>query len=147
MSRRVPVCGLTHTVQGYRSIRATHYVREGTWFYEVTVNVLPPPISTTSPPPPFRIVVSTGLRDPVAQLPVPGSAVRIGWGSEGCDNDSPVGFNPFGWSLKSTDGCIYHRADSTPYARAPILNGDIIGCVLHLAAPLDGARPLPTGGR
>ena len=73
--------------------------------------------------------------------------MRIGWGSEGCDNDSPVGFNAFGWSVKSSDGCIYHRADSKPYARAPILHGDVIGCLLHLAAPLDGARPLPTGGR
>jgi hypothetical protein len=81
------------------------------------------------------------------QLSVPGSALRIGWGSEGCDLDSPVGFNAFGWSLKSTDGCIYNRADSTPYARAPILNGDVIGCLLHMAAPVDGARPPPTGGR
>ena len=78
---------------------------------------------------------------------MPGSAVRVGWGSEGCDNDAPVGFNAFGWSLKSTDGCIYHRADSKPYAKAPILNGDVIGCLLHLAAPVDGFRPLPSGGR
>ncbi len=53
-TQRVPVCGLTRTAQGYRSIRATHYVREGTWFYEVTVNVLTPPhphhLLTTSLP-------------------------------------------------------------------------------------------------
>ena len=29
-------------LQGYRSIRATHYVRQGTWFYEATVHVTPP---------------------------------------------------------------------------------------------------------
>ena len=88
-------------------------------------------------------------RHPSSQLAAPGSAARIGWGSEGCDNDAPVGFNAFGWSIKSTDGCLYHRADSTPYARAPILNGDVIGCLLHLQSPVhaDGARPQPSGGR
>ena len=95
----------------------------------------------------MRPLFSRTRRYTSLQLSAPGSAVRIGWGSEGCDNDSPVGFNAFGWSIKSSDGCIYHRADSKPYARAPILHGDVIGCLLHLVAPLDGGRPLPTGGR
>ena len=95
----------------------------------------------------MRPLFSRARRYTSLQLSAPGSAVRIGWGSEGCDNDSPVGFNAFGWSIKSSDGCIYHRADSKPYARAPILHGDVIGCLLYLAAPLDGGRPLPTGGR
>ena len=67
--------------------------------------------------------------------------------SEGCDLDSPVGFNGFGWSIKSSDGCIYNRADSRPYSRDAIHSGDVIGCLLHLTQPLDAARPLPTGGR
>lgn len=67
--------------KGYSSIRATHGVSRGTWYYEVKINETPPK-----------------------------GATRIGWAQELASLLCPIGYDKFGYSWRSRKGTVFHES-------------------------------------
>lgn len=59
-------------------IRASHYVREGGWYFEVTINDLPD-----------------------------NSATRLGWSQKLGNLQAPLGYDKFSYSWRSRKGTRY----------------------------------------
>jgi Set1/Ash2 histone methyltransferase complex subunit ASH2 len=94
---------------GYRSIRATTGVCEGTWYFEVKINSLGP----------------TG-------------AARIGWSVSKAELQAPVGADIHGYGYRSLEGSAVHAGVRRPFGTtskdfaAEYGEGDVIGCIIHL---------------
>jgi Set1/Ash2 histone methyltransferase complex subunit ASH2 len=102
---------------GYRSIRATTGVCEGTWYFEAKINSLGP----------------TG-------------AARIGWSVSKAELQAPVGADIHGYGYRSLEGSAVHAGVRRPFGTttskdfaAEYGEGDVIGCIIHLP---HGGRPL-----
>lgn len=88
--------------KGYRTARATHGAREGTWYCEATATFLGP----------------TGH-------------CRIGWCTGKAELQAPVGYDKYGYSYRDLEGSKVHKALREPYGEA-YAEGDVVGLFIHL---------------
>jgi hypothetical protein len=72
--------------KGYCTVRGTHSVRKGKWFFEVLIKELPGD-----------------------------SAVRVGWSQKYASIQNPVGCDVFGYSIRSKKGTVFHKAKGKSY--------------------------------
>ncbi|ORY32624.1 hypothetical protein BCR39DRAFT_492689 [Naematelia encephala] len=111
--------------RGFRSGRANVSVREGSWYYEVTI-----------------------LRGNAAAGGGSGSGgdsgnahVRVGWARRETNLDAPVGMDGYGYGIRDVNGEKVHLSRPKPYGGRPFGTGDVIGCLITLPP-----RPKPQGG-
>mmetsp|Transcript_5464 Transcript_5464/g.13338 ORF Transcript_5464/g.13338 Transcript_5464/m.13338 type:complete len:305 (+) Transcript_5464:298-1212(+) len=90
------------STKGYRSVRATHGARCGTWYFEVHVKHLG----------------SSGH-------------CRLGWAAKKAELQAPVGYDAHGYSYRDIGGTKVHMARREQYGD-PYSEGDVVGCLLHL---------------
>lgn len=95
---RMSVSGL----KGFRSVRASHGVHQGTWYCEVKITKLG----------------KTGH-------------ARVGWCTKKAEMQAPVGFDQFGYCYRDLEGSKVHQGAREPYAE-PFVEGDVIGMLVHL---------------
>jgi Set1/Ash2 histone methyltransferase complex subunit ASH2 len=88
--------------KGYRTIRATHGMYEGSFYCEVKV---------------------TRLGDT--------GHCRLGWSSKKSEINAPVGFDAHGFSYRDLEGSKVHKALREPYGEA-YAEGDVIGLMLYM---------------
>lgn len=91
--------------KGYAMARATHGVRQGCWYFEVTVD----------------------------DLTAEGSACRLGWGQDYANLQTPLGFDRFGYSWRSKKGTVFHRSRGKHYSEG-YGTGDVLGFLVELPA-------------
>lgn len=93
------------TVSGHKfycTIRANHSVNRGAWFFETKVLDMPE-----------------------------GAAVRIGWAQKNANLQAPLGFDKFGYSVRSRKGTKFHESIGKKYCSG-YKAGDILGCLIIL---------------
>lgn len=88
--------------KGYCMIRATHCVSKGQWYYEVNIEEMPE-----------------------------GSATRLGWAQEYGNLQAPLGYDKFGYSLRSRKGTKFHECHGKHYGPG-YGEGDTIGFLIIL---------------
>ena len=96
--------------KGFRSIRATHGVCEGDWYFEAEV-----------------MEARTGSEK---------RAVRVGWSTRRANVEGPVGRDVHGFGLRDRNGEFVHKARLEEYGE-PFGAGDVIGCRIQLPATID----------
>ncbi|KAF9913414.1 hypothetical protein BX616_010064 [Lobosporangium transversale] len=106
-------CMTITTEKGFRMVRANCGVREGKWFYEVTVE--------RGGEPRFE------GRD--------GAHVRLGWARREATLQAPVGFDAYSYGIRDTTGEKVHMSRVMPFGEA-FKTGDVIG--LYISLPPDG---------
>ena len=91
------------TVTGHKfycTIRANHSVNRGTWYYEAKILDLPE-----------------------------GAATRIGFAQKNANLQAPLGFDKFGYSVRSRKGTKFHESIGKHYSDG-YKAGDILGCMI-----------------
>ena len=88
--------------KGYRTCAASHGVRCGAFYYEITI----------------------------AYLGESGHA-RVGWKSKKGEANAPVGVDKFGYGYRDVGGEKVHEATLAPYGE-PFKEGDVIGCYIFV---------------
>ncbi|KAI8600536.1 hypothetical protein EDD21DRAFT_306385, partial [Dissophora ornata] len=106
-------CKTITTEKGFRMVRANCGVREGKWYYEVTIN--------RGGEPRFE------GRD--------GAHVRLGWARREATLQAPVGFDAYSYGIRDTTGEKVHMSRVMPFGE-PFETGDVIG--LYISLPPDG---------
>ncbi|CAF1251303.1 unnamed protein product [Adineta ricciae] len=89
--------------KGYCSVRSTHPVSHGAWYYEVTITSMPP---------------NTGT--------------RIGWAQHLANLQTPIGTDKFGYSWRSRKGTIFHEACGSHYSNGGYAENDVLGFLIIL---------------
>jgi Set1/Ash2 histone methyltransferase complex subunit ASH2 len=89
--------------KGYCSVRSTHCISRGAWYYEVTITSMP---SNT--------------------------ATRIGWAQHLANLQTPVGTDKFGYSWRSKKGTIFHEASGLHYSNGGYGENDVLGFLIIL---------------
>lgn len=90
--------------KGYSMIRATHGCNRGSYYFEAHIDSMPD-----------------------------NSATRIGWGQRFANLQAPLGYDHFGYSLRSRCGTKFHQAKGRTYDRGGGYGqGDTIGCMIEL---------------
>ncbi|CAG5088403.1 Oidioi.mRNA.OKI2018_I69.PAR.g11829.t1.cds [Oikopleura dioica] len=101
--------------RGYSTVRGTHSVRKGKWYFEVLIKELPDD-----------------------------SAVRVGWSQKYASIQNPVGCDVFGYSIRSKKGTVFHQARGKSYTnKVGFEEGDVIGCEISLSPNAPSAYKLP----
>nr|XP_039250660.1 set1/Ash2 histone methyltransferase complex subunit ASH2-like [Styela clava] len=100
--------------KGYSMIRASHYVKSGSWFYEVTVQDMPE-----------------------------NTHVRLGWSQKLGNLQAPLGYDKFGYSWRSRKGTRFHQSSGKHYSDKGYGAGDVLGFFIHLPETTKTARCLP----
>ena len=124
--------------QGYRTVRCTHGVATGAWYFEVRVVHLGPTgharIGWCAPAPRWR--------------PTPQTAAQLhplGRATSRADVNAPVGCDTHGYAYRSGGGEKVHNALREAYG-APFGEGDVVGVYLSLGATSQrkarGVRPV-----
>ncbi|KAF9214367.1 hypothetical protein BGZ59_003856 [Podila verticillata] len=106
-------CKTITTEKGFRTVRANCGVREGRWFYEVTIDK--------------GGEVRYEGRD--------GAHVRLGWARREATLQAPVGFDAYSYGIRDTTGEKVHMSKVGPFGE-PFKSGDVIG--LYISLPPDG---------
>ncbi|KAG5869991.1 hypothetical protein JTB14_008147 [Gonioctena quinquepunctata] len=88
--------------KGYSTVRATHSVTKGTWYWEVTIEEMPE-----------------------------GSATRLGWGQDYANLQAPLGYDKFGYSWRSRKGTKFHESHGKHYGSG-YSEGDTLGFMIVL---------------
>lgn len=88
--------------KGYRTARSTLLVNEGAWYFEVVV----------------------------AHLGDSGH-VRVGWSTNMCELNAPVGFDEHGYGYCDVFGEKVHHRNREPYGEA-YAAGDVLGCYIYI---------------
>lgn len=102
------------STKGYRMVRATRGVQEGTWYFEIVVEQLGPTGHT-----------------------------RLGWSTQKGDVQAPVGFDSNSYGYRDLDGSKTHVAIREPYGDLYV-EGDVIGFYIHLPNGAEYApKPAP----
>lgn len=96
--------------KGFRSVRASHGVSSGTWYFEVEVRALPGE-----------------------------AAVRLGWSTRKMDLETPVGYSVYSFGLRDRTGEFVHRGRRKDYG-VDFNIGDVVGCLIVLPASLPAAH-------
>jgi len=104
--------------KGYSMVRGTHGVRKGDWYYEIELLSLPT------------------IND---------STVRVGFAQACADVQCPLGYDEFGYSIRSKKGTVFHKSKGKSYMKNKegFVEGDIIGCHIYLNPENDAAKQLP----
>ncbi|CAF3447966.1 unnamed protein product [Rotaria socialis] len=89
--------------KGYCSVRSTHSVSHGAWYYEVTITSMPP-----------------------------NTATRIGWAQLLANLQTPIGTDKFGYSWRSRKGTIFHEACGLHYSNEGYRENDVLGFLIIL---------------
>ncbi|XP_044263008.1 set1/Ash2 histone methyltransferase complex subunit ASH2 isoform X1 [Tribolium madens] len=88
--------------KGYSTVRATHGVTKGTWYWEATIEEMPE-----------------------------GTATRMGWGQDYANLQAPVGYDKFGYSWRSRKGTRFHESAGKHYSLG-YGEGDTLGFMIVL---------------
>ncbi|KAK9507533.1 hypothetical protein O3M35_007369 [Rhynocoris fuscipes] len=88
--------------KGYCTVRATHSVTQGNWYFEVTVD---------------------DMKD--------GSASRLGWAQEYANLQAPLGYDKFGYAWRSRKGTRFHESRGKNYSEG-YTEGDTLGFMICL---------------
>ncbi|KAF9279419.1 hypothetical protein BGZ88_012750 [Linnemannia elongata] len=106
-------CKTITTEKGFRMVRANCGVREGQWYYEVTIDRGGEPRYEG--------------RD--------GAHVRLGWARREATLQAPVGFDAYSYGIRDTTGEKVHMSRVKPFGES-FKTGDVIG--LYISLPPDG---------
>ncbi|XP_014671616.1 PREDICTED: set1/Ash2 histone methyltransferase complex subunit ASH2-like [Priapulus caudatus] len=99
--------------KGYCLIRASHCVRSGGWYYEFTVDDMPPE-----------------------------TACRVGWAQAYENLQAPCGYDKFSYSWRSRKGTRFHNSRGRHYSAA-YGEGDVLGCYIYLPELRDPSALVP----
>ena len=77
--------------KGYRMVRATHGVREGSWYFEIKV---------------------------ASPLHGEDAHTRLGWSTEMGELQAPVGYDANSYSYRDIGGAKFHESAGAPYGEA-----------------------------
>lgn len=88
--------------KGYSMIRATHAVKEGEWYYEVTIKNMPE-----------------------------GTATRLGWSQKLGNLQAPLGYDKFSYSWRSRKGTKFHQSKGKHYSPG-YGTDDVLGFYIHI---------------
>lgn len=102
------------TEKGFRTVRANCGVREGRWYYEVTINRGGEP--------------TVDGHD--------GAHVRLGWARREATLQAPVGFDAYSYGIRDTTGESVHMSKVSHFGAEPFKTGDVIG--MYISIPPDG---------
>ncbi|KAK2823258.1 hypothetical protein Q7C36_019858 [Tachysurus vachellii] len=99
--------------KGYSMVRASHGVRKGAWFFEVTIDEMPPD-----------------------------TAARLGWSQPLGNLQAPLGYDKFSYSWRSKKGTRFHQSIGKHYSD-DYGQGDVLGFFIELPDNTETARALP----
>jgi len=109
--------------KGYAMVRGTHCVRadywaDRSWYYEVELLSLP------------------AVND---------AAVRVGFAQAQADGQCPVGYDGFGYAIRSRKGTVFHQAKGKSYTakKEGFEEGDVIGCEIFIPKEKEVTKTLP----
>lgn len=113
--------------QGYRTAMGTHGVEKGTYYYECQFSYPNNCVDDPLHPTPYTPQVRVGFATPAAHL------------------DGPVGFDNYGFAIRSVDRSLCTNRErlfeseeykvhtlSSDQVNKPILPGQVIGCLIHI---------------
>uniref|UniRef100_A0A667X1M9 Set1/Ash2 histone methyltransferase complex subunit ASH2 n=1 Tax=Myripristis murdjan TaxID=586833 RepID=A0A667X1M9_9TELE len=99
--------------KGYSMVRASHGVRKGAWYFEVSVDEMPPD-----------------------------TAARLGWSQPLGNLQAPLGYDKFSYSWRSKKGTRFHQSTGTHYSSG-YGQGDTLGFFIELPDDTETAKALP----
>ncbi|XP_071953377.1 set1/Ash2 histone methyltransferase complex subunit ASH2-like isoform X2 [Antedon mediterranea] len=99
--------------KGYSMVRATHGVNRGNWYFEVTIDDMPPETCT-----------------------------RIGWSLSLGNLQAPLGYDKFSYSWRSKKGTKFHMSRGKHYGD-DYTSGDVLGFFIKLPNSLPPEKLLP----
>ncbi|XP_067857119.1 set1/Ash2 histone methyltransferase complex subunit ASH2 isoform X4 [Heptranchias perlo] len=99
--------------KGYSMVRASHGIRKGGWYFEITVDEMPAE-----------------------------TAARLGWSQPLGNLQAPLGYDKFSYSWRSKKGTKFHQSIGRHYSEG-YGQGDILGFYLYLPEDTEAARALP----
>ncbi|KAK3550188.1 hypothetical protein QTP86_021216 [Hemibagrus guttatus] len=99
--------------KGYSMVRASHGVRKGAWYFEVTIDEMPPD-----------------------------TAARLGWSQPLGNLQAPLGYDKFSYSWRSKKGTRFHQSIGKHYSDS-YGQGDVLGFFIELPDSTEIARALP----
>ncbi|XP_060712683.1 set1/Ash2 histone methyltransferase complex subunit ASH2 isoform X2 [Hemiscyllium ocellatum] len=99
--------------KGYSMVRASHGIRKGGWYFEITVDEMPAE-----------------------------TAARLGWSQPLGNLQAPLGYDKFSYSWRSKKGTKFHQSIGKHYAKG-YGQGDVLGFYLYLPEDTEAARALP----
>uniref|UniRef100_A0A3Q2TH87 Set1/Ash2 histone methyltransferase complex subunit ASH2 n=1 Tax=Fundulus heteroclitus TaxID=8078 RepID=A0A3Q2TH87_FUNHE len=99
--------------KGYSMVRASHGVRKGSWYFEVTVDDMPPE-----------------------------TAARLGWSQPLGNLQAPLGYDKFSYSWRSKKGTLFHQSIGKHYSSG-YGQGDTLGFFIELPDETETAKALP----
>ncbi|CAH0558837.1 unnamed protein product [Brassicogethes aeneus] len=88
--------------KGYSTVRATHAISKGCWYWEATIEEMPE-----------------------------GSATRMGWGQDYANLQAPLGYDKFGYSWRSRKGTKFHESNGKHYSNG-YGEGDTVGFMIQM---------------
>uniref|UniRef100_A0AAR2JCQ7 Set1/Ash2 histone methyltransferase complex subunit ASH2 n=1 Tax=Pygocentrus nattereri TaxID=42514 RepID=A0AAR2JCQ7_PYGNA len=99
--------------KGYSMVRASHGVRKGAWYFEVSIDDMPPD-----------------------------TAARLGWSQPLGNLQAPLGYDKFSYSWRSKKGTRFHQSIGKHYSDG-YGQGDILGFFIELPDDTEIAKALP----
>uniref|UniRef100_A0A8C3FN63 Set1/Ash2 histone methyltransferase complex subunit ASH2 n=1 Tax=Chrysemys picta bellii TaxID=8478 RepID=A0A8C3FN63_CHRPI len=99
--------------KGYSMVRASHGVRKGDWYFEISVDEMPPD-----------------------------TAARLGWSQPLGNLQAPLGYDKFSYSWRSKKGTKFHQSIGKHYS-AGYGQGDVLGFYISLPEDTETAKSLP----
>uniref|UniRef100_A0A8C9ZY81 Ash2 like, histone lysine methyltransferase complex subunit n=1 Tax=Sander lucioperca TaxID=283035 RepID=A0A8C9ZY81_SANLU len=99
--------------KGYSMVRASHGIRKGSWYFEVTVEEMPPE-----------------------------TAARLGWSQPLGNLQAPLGYDKFSYSWRSKKGTRFHQSIGKHYSSS-YGQGDTLGFFIELPDATETAKALP----
>lgn len=99
--------------KGYCMIRGTHGVHSGAWYFECTIEDMPPETAT-----------------------------RIGWSQAYGNLQAPCGYDKFSYSWRSRKGTRFHQSKGKHYSSG-YSEGDTLGCYIYLPNCTDSEKLVP----
>ncbi|XP_070109198.1 set1/Ash2 histone methyltransferase complex subunit ASH2 isoform X7 [Equus przewalskii] len=99
--------------KGYSMVRASHGVRKGAWYFEITVDEMPPD-----------------------------TAARLGWSQPLGNLQAPLGYDKFSYSWRSKKGTKFHQSIGKHYSSG-YGQGDVLGFYINLPEDTETAKSLP----
>ncbi|XP_054854460.1 set1/Ash2 histone methyltransferase complex subunit ASH2 isoform X1 [Eublepharis macularius] len=99
--------------KGYSMVRASHGVRKGAWYFEISVDEMPAE-----------------------------TAARLGWSQPLGNLQAPLGYDKFSYSWRSKKGTKFHQSIGKHYSSS-YGQGDILGFYISLPEDTETAKSLP----
>ncbi|KAL0965262.1 hypothetical protein UPYG_G00278980 [Umbra pygmaea] len=99
--------------KGYSMVRASHGIRKGSWYFEVSIDEMPPD-----------------------------TAARLGWSQPLGNLQAPLGYDKFSYSWRSKKGTRFHQSIGKHYSSG-YGQGDTLGFFIELPESTETAKALP----